>query len=126
MPSPKKQQRGGSSSGRSRRPQQNPTRLKLKVGETWPDGITAETGPAHEGPLRTGVTIAIVVFCCALISALAIHAMVTGNQQRLDSLQKVAWEVLIGFGLWAIAAHQSQKIKAVAQKAMKVVHILKE
>jgi NADH:ubiquinone oxidoreductase subunit H len=70
-----------------------------------------------------GVVIAVVVFCGVLIAALTVHAMVIGNQQRLDGVLKVAWKVLIGFGLWAIAMHQWDKLRAVLRKTM---HILKE
>ena len=63
---------------------------------------------------------AIVFFCCVLIATLAVHAMAIGNQQRLDGILSVAWKVLIGFGLWAIAAG---KVKAALRKA---IHILKE
>lgn len=59
-------------------------------------------------------------FCCVLIATLAVHAVATGNQQRLDGILSVAWKVLIGFGLWAIAAG---KVKAALRKA---IHILKE
>jgi hypothetical protein len=105
-----------------RKPQQTPNRLELQVGENWPDGITTkiETIPAHEAVLKTGVIIAIIVFCVALIAILAVHAMAIGNEQRVDSILNAAWKVLIGFGLWAISA---DKVKAVLRKAM---HTLKE
>src|ERR1017187_1227968 len=107
----RKQQREPSPKERSLRPQQIPNRLELQVGECWPDVITTkvETLPAHEAALKTGVIISIVVFCGALIAMLTVHAMVVGNQQRMDSILKVAWKVLIGSGLWAIAAHQWDK-----------------
>jgi hypothetical protein len=119
---PRKSQREFSPKGRSPKPQQTPNRLKLRVGENWPDGITTkiETSPAREAVLKTGVIIAIIVFCGALIAILTVYAMAMGNQQRLDSILNVAWKVLIGFGLWAIAA---DKVKAVLRKA---VHVLKE
>jgi len=122
---PGKSQRGSPPQGRSRKPQQTPNRLKLQVGKNWPDGLTTkiETIPAHEAVLKTGVIIAIIVLCSALIANLTVHAMVIGNQQRLDSVLKVAWRVLIGFGLWAIAAHQWDKVKAVLRKA---IHTLRE
>ena len=117
---PRKSQRESSPKGRSPKPQRTPNRLELQVGEKWPDGIAAEveTIPAHEALLKSGVIIAIVVFCGVLIATLAVHAVATGNQQRLDSVLKVAWRVLIGFGLWAIAAG---KVKAAAKKAMQVL-----
>lgn len=122
---PRKKQRETGPPGRSPKPQQTPNRLKLQQGETWPDRITtkAETIPAHEAALKTGVIISIVVFCGALIAMLTIHAMVIGSQQRLDRILVVAWKVLIGSGLWAIAAHQWNKAKSVLRKKM---HTLKE
>ena len=125
MAQPKKQQRESFPQGRSPKPKQTPNRLKLQVGKSWPDGIATEieTIPASEAVLKTGVVIAIGVFCCVLIAALTVHAMVIGNQQRLDSVLNVAWKVLIGLVLWAIAAHQWDKVKAVLRKAM---HTLKE
>ena len=122
---PRTQQRESSAQGRSPKPQQPPDRLKLQVGENWPDGITSkiETIPAHEPALKMGVIIGIVVFCGVLIAILTVNAMVTGNQQRLDSILKVAWKVLIAFGLWAITAHHWDKMKAVLRKPM---HTLKE
>ena len=116
---PTKQQRQSPTQGRSARPQQAPNRLTLQVGEKWPDGITTEieTVPAQEAALRRGVIIAIVAFCGVLIAMLTVHAIVTGNQQRLDTTLRVAWKVLIGFGLWAIAAHHWDKLKAALRKA---------
>jgi NADH:ubiquinone oxidoreductase subunit H len=70
------------------------------------------------------VIIAIVVLCGALIAVLTLHAMVIGNQQRLDDILKVAWKVLIGFGLWATVAHQWHKVKSIVQKA--AIHVLRE
>jgi NADH:ubiquinone oxidoreductase subunit H len=95
------------------------------VGETWPDGIAVdtETVAAHEAELKTGVIVATVVFCCALIAALTIHAMAVGNQQRVDRVLDTAWKVLIGFGVWAVAARRWDKVRAVLRKA---VHSLKE
>jgi hypothetical protein len=118
---PKKSQRE-SPRGCSPKPQQTPNRLKLEVGESWPDGITTkiETIPANEAVLKAGVIIAIIVFCGILIAVVTVHAMAVGNQQRLDGILNVAWKVIIGFGLWAIAA---DKVKAVLRKVM---HILKE
>jgi len=96
--------------------------LKLQVGENWPDGIKTriETIPAHEAVLKAGVIIAIVVFMGLLIVIVTVHAMAIGNQQRLDGILSAAWKVLVGFGLWAIAA---DRVKAVLRKA---AHILKE
>ena len=51
---------------------------------------------------------------------MANQPMAVCNEQRLDSILNVAWKVLVGFGLWAIAA---DKVKVVLRKAM---HILKE
>src|ERR1035437_7765087 len=118
----KSQQRKSSPKGASAKPQQTPNRLKLQVGENWPDGITTkiETIPAHEAVLKAGLIIAIIVFCAVLIAVMTIHAMAVSNQQRLDSILDVAWKVLIVFGLWAIAA---DKVKPVLRKA---IHILKE
>lgn len=116
----------GEISTRSPKQQPNPNRSRLQLGENWPDGITTQTEviPAHQAALKMGVIIAIVVFCGVLIATLTVHAMVIGNQQRLDGVLKVAWKVLIGFGLWAaIATHQWDKVKAVLRKTM---HILKE
>jgi hypothetical protein len=125
MAQPRKQQRESSPQGRSPKPQRTPSRLKLQVGKSWPDGITTEieTIPAHEAVLKMGVIIAIIVFCCVLIAILTVHAIVSGNQQRLDSILKVAWKMLVGFGLWAVAVHHSDKVKAVLRKT---IHILKE
>jgi hypothetical protein len=119
----KQQQRESSPQGRSPKLQQDPSRFGLQVGEKWPDGPTLVL-PAREGVLKTGVIIAIVVLCGALIAVLTLHAMVIGNQQRLDDILKVAWKVLIGFGLWATVAHQWQKVKSIVQKA--AIHVLRE
>src|ERR1035438_10597535 len=90
----KQQQRESSPQGRSPKLQQDPSRFGLQVGEKWPDGPTLVL-PAREGVLKTGVIIAIIVLCGALIAVLTLHAMVIGNQQRLDDILKVAWKVLI-------------------------------
>ena len=113
----------GETQRRSPKQQPTPNRLKLQLGEKWPDGITTQTEiiPAHQAALKMGVVIAIVVFCGVLIAALTVHAMVIGNQQRLDSVLKVAWRVLIGFGLWAIATHHWDKVKAVLRKTMRTL-----
>jgi hypothetical protein len=121
---PNRQSKRGASQRGSRKPQQAPGRLKLQVGKSWPDGITRiETIPASESAIKAGVIVAIVVLCSVLILGLTIHAMVIGNQQRLDSILKIAWEVLIASIIWATATHHWNQLKAVAQKAM---HVLKE
>jgi hypothetical protein len=67
------------------------------------------------------VVIAIVVLCGVLIASLTVNAMVIGNQQRLDNVLKVAWKALIGFGLWAIATHRWDDVKAVLRKATRTL-----
>ncbi|HWQ54358.1 MAG TPA: hypothetical protein VN442_11775 [Bryobacteraceae bacterium] len=101
----RRQQRESSPQGRSPKPQQNPIRLTLQVGEKWPDGIEItelETVPACEGLLKTGVIIAIIVLCSFLIAVLTVHAMAIGHQQRLDRVLDTAWKVLGGFSVWAV------------------------
>ena len=65
--------------------------------------------------MKACVIVAIIVFCGVLIAGLTVHSMAVGNEQRLDNVLNVAWKVLVGFGLWAIAA---DKVKVVLRKAM--------
>ena len=126
MPShPKTKQRESSRHGSSpKRPQQDPSRLRLAVGDEWPDGpaILNEGRLAREDVLRSAVIAAIVVLSVVLIVMLTLHAMAIGNQQRLDDILRLAWKVLIASGLWATAA-QWPRLKAAVQK---LIHVLRE
>jgi len=118
-----KQKREFSSQRHSPKSQQVSKRLRLQVGEAWPEGTTTkiESIPAHEPLLKAGVISGIVAFCGVLIATLTVHAMVIGNQERLDTILKVAWKVLIAFGLWAIAAHRWDKMKTVLRKGAQIL-----
>jgi len=102
-----KQKRELSKKSSSHDPKPNPNRLKLRIGEQWPEGIvtTTEALPAREGWLKVGVVVAIVGLCSSLIALLTIHALATGNQQRLDNILSASWKALLGVGLWATAGN---------------------
>ena len=112
--------------GRSCKQQPKPNRLKLQLGESWPNGISVnklETGPAYPSAVKTVIIIATFGFSGALITALAIHGMVTDNQQRLDSILRNASSVFGCLILWATSGHQWYKAKSIL---IKTLNILKE
>lgn len=106
--------------GRSRKHVKGLNRLRLQQGVEWPQGIVVqtETVPANVGAVKAGIVIVIVLFCIALIAVLTVHAMAMGNQRRLDGILGAAWKVLIGLGLWAVAALPRDRILSAVRKAL--------
>lgn len=116
--------RTGETFWRSPKLRQTSARPTLQVGKIWPTGIEAnvETIPAHEAFVKTGVIIVILVFCGVLIAGVTVHAMITGNQGRLNFVLDTAWKVVIGFGIWAVATTQRwDSMKAVLWKTIRTL-----
>lgn len=100
---------------------QSAPRFQLQVGEAWPGeiSITAETAIEPEHRPRMRAVGAVLVFGIVLVTTITIHAMVTGNQHRIDTI--LAWSlwIVLIVAIWATALHKWPNAKGILREVLR-------